>query len=72
MQQGGRPTWVPLLRLDSYEENDDADSFSTATVNLGYYFTQNIKGIVEYGKTYDAPTSADEGSRSTVQIEAAF
>jgi outer membrane protease len=72
MRDSGRTTWVPLLRLDSYEQNDGKDSYSAATVNIGYYFTQNIKGFVEYSNVYDAPTSADEVSRSTVQFEAAF
>jgi len=72
MHKSGRTTWVPLLRLDGYEENDGKDSYSSATVNIGYYFTQNIKGFIEYSNVYDAPTGADEISRSTVQFEAAF
>lgn len=72
LQKDGRPTWVPMLRVDGFEENDGKDSFTTATANIGYYFTQNIKGFLEYSNTYDAPTSDDEGSRSTVQLEAAF
>lgn len=72
MRDSGRTTWAPMLRLDSYEQNDGKDSFSTATINIAYYFTQNIKGFFEYNNLYDGPTSADEGSRSTVQLEAAF
>lgn len=72
LRDDGRPTWVPQIRLDQYEENDGKDSFSTATLNLGYYFTQNIKGFIEYSNLYDVPTGESEGSRSTVQLEAAF
>ena len=48
LQEGGRPTWLPMVRFDGYEENDGKDSFTTTTLNLGYYFTQSIKGFVEY------------------------
>ena len=37
-----------MVRFDGYEENDGKDSFTTTTLNLGYYFTQSIKGFVEY------------------------
>ena len=67
-----RPIWVPLIRLDSYETNDGADSFDELTLNLSYYFTQNIKGYLEYWDRYDAPTSAQEDNRITLQIIAAF
>lgn len=67
-----RPTWVPLIRLDSYETNDGIDSFDELTLNLSYYFSQNIKGYVEYWDRYDAPTSAQEDSRITFQLVAAF
>jgi len=67
-----RPTWVPLIRLDSYETNDGMESFDEVTLNLGYYFTQNIKGYVEYWNRYDAPTSAQEDSRITLQLVAGF
>ena len=67
-----RPTWVPMIRLDSYETNDGMDSFDELTLNLSYYFTQNIKGYVEYWDRYDAPTTAQQDSRVTVQIVAAF
>lgn len=67
-----RPTWVPLIRLDSYETNDGADSFDELTLNISYYFTQNIKAYLEYWDRYDAPTSAQEDSRITLQVFAAF
>lgn len=67
-----RPTWVPLIRLDSYETNDGLDSFDELTLNVSYYFRQNIKGYLEYWNRYDAPTAAQEDSRITLQIVAAF
>jgi hypothetical protein len=67
-----RPTWVPLIRFDSYDTNDGADSFDEATLNISYYFTQNIKGFLEYWDRYDAPTSEQEDSRITLQFVAAF
>ncbi len=67
-----RPTWVPIIRYDSYETNDGNDDFGELTLNLTYYFNQNIKGYVEYWDRFDAPTSAEEDDRLTVQIIAAF
>jgi len=67
-----RPTWVPLIRLDSYEANDGADSFDELTLNIGYYFKQNIKGYLEYWDRYDAPVSTQKDSRVTLQLIAAF
>ena len=67
-----RPTWVPLVRFDSYETNDGADSFDEVTLNIGYYFNQNIKGFLEYWDQFDAPTSGQEDSRITLQFVAAF
>jgi hypothetical protein len=67
-----RPTWVPLLRYDTYETNDGVDSFDELTFNIGYYFNQNIKGYLEYWDRFDAPTALQEDSRITLQIVAAF
>ena len=67
-----RPTWVPLVRFDTYETNDGSDSFDEVTLNIGYYFNQNIKGYLEYWDRLDAPTSAQEDSRITLQFVAAF
>lgn len=67
-----RPTWVPLIRYDTYETSDGINSFDEITLNLGYYFNQNIKAYVEYWDRFDAPTAAQEDSRITLQIIAAF
>jgi hypothetical protein len=67
-----RPTWVPLIRYDTYETNDGANSFDEIAFNMGYYLNQNIKGYVEYWDRFDAPTSAQEDSRITLQFVAAF
>ena len=67
-----RPTWVPLVRYDWHEENDGRDTFSSLTFNVTHYFTQNIKGYVEYWDQFDAPTKAQEDDRLTVQITALF
>jgi hypothetical protein len=61
-----------LVRFDRYETNDGADSFSELTLNIGYYFTQNIKGYIEYWDRFDTPTSVPEDNRITLQVVAAF
>ena len=67
-----RPTWVPLIRFDTYEQNDGADNFDEITLTLTRYITQNIKGYLEYWDRIDAPTPAQEDSRLTLQLHAAF
>lgn len=67
-----QPNWVPLIRFDTYEVNDGADSFDELTLNLGYYFNQNVKGYLEYWDRFDAPLAAQEDSRVTLQFVAAF
>ena len=42
------------------------------TLTLARYITQNIKGYLEYWDRFDAPTPAQEDSRLTLQLHAAF
>ena len=67
-----RPTWVPLLRYDSYEKVNGRDQFDELTLNLGYYFTQNVKGYIEYWKQLDVPAGRTEDNRWTLQMYVAF
>jgi predicted porin len=70
--QDGRPTFVPMVRFDQYEKKDGAEEYKEYTVNLGYYFTENIRGYIEYWDRYDVPKGKDEDDRLTVQVEAVF
>jgi len=72
VKDDGRPSIVPLVRFDSYEMNDGNDQYKSYTLNLGYYFTQNIKGFAEFSDQYDTPSGIDEEKRYTLQLEAAF
>lgn len=72
MKDGGRPTFVPLIRFDNYEKNDGADDYSSVTLNLSYYFTQNIRGYVEYWDQYDTPSGVDGDSRLTLSVIGSF
>ncbi len=67
-----RPTWVPLVRYDSYERANGVDKYDELTLNLGYYFTQNVKGYIEYWKQLDVPANRIEDSRWTLQMYVAF
>ncbi|MDQ7787909.1 MAG: hypothetical protein RDU01_09885 [Thermodesulfovibrionales bacterium] len=67
-----RPLIVPLIRFDSYEENDGNDKYKELTLNVGYYFTENIKGFVEYWTQTDKPDDVMRDNRFTIQIVAAF
>lgn len=67
-----RPTWVPIARLDNYEKSNGADKYTELTLNLTYYFAQNIKGYIEYWNQLDVPAGKKADSRITVQAVAAF
>lgn len=67
----GRPSFVPLLRLDSYEKDNGRDDFDEITVQVAYYFAENARGFIEYWDV-SGPTSADDDSMVTLQVEAGF
>ncbi len=71
-EKNARPLVVPLVRYDGFEKNDGRDQFNELTLNVTYYFTQNIKGFVEYWDQLDVPDGVTQDRRSTVQIAAAF
>lgn len=72
--EGGRPTFVPTVRFDHYEnaqassESADYDDF---VVNIAYYFRENVKAYIEYWD-HNGPTSAADDSRITLQAYVAF
>jgi predicted porin len=72
LRKDTRPLLVPLVRFDSYEENDGKDGYDELTLNVGYYFTENIKGYVEYCTQTDKPDDVMRDNRITLQIVAAF
>ncbi len=72
-KRDGRPLFVPLVRYDSFEQNDGQDNRNELTLNLGYYFTQNVRGYIEYFDVLEDEADSDnEESRITLQIIAAF
>ncbi len=71
-KEGKRPTWVPIVRYDTYEKNDGKDDYSELTLNLTHYFKQNIKGYVEYWKQLDTPNTVTEDDRVTAQLSVGF
>lgn len=72
MRNNGRPTFVPLIRFDNYEKSDGRDKYKEVTLNLGYYFTQNVRGFIEFWDRYDTPSGVAGDDRLTLQIDAAF
>ena len=71
LSNNGKPTWMPLIRLDNYEKNNGADDFKEITLHLSRYFTQNVRGFVEV-LDRSGPTSADDLTVFTVQLDLAF
>ncbi len=66
------PTWVPVLRYDSYQKKNGADEYKEASLNLTYYFAENIKGSVVYLNQFDVPAGEKKDHRTTLQFVAAF
>ena len=71
ISENNQPKWVPLIRVDSYERNDGADSYDEITLHLSHYFDQNVRGFVEY-LDKSAPVSANDDSTFTAQLELTF
>ena len=71
-QKDSRPLIVPVVRYDGHEENDGKNQFDELTFNAGYYFTQNIKGFIEYWVQTNVPKGVPKDNRFTVQLVAAF
>lgn len=71
VKTGGRVTWAPLIRLDSYETGGGAVDVDEITLGINYYFTENVRGMLEL---WDRDSSADgkDDDRITVQVIAAF
>jgi hypothetical protein len=68
----GKPTFVPLVRFDSYEQNDGNDEYQELTLNVTYYLKENVKAYVEYWNQMDAPDGVDKDSRVTLQAYVGF
>ena len=67
----GAPQWVPLIRYDTYEGSNGTNETDELTLNVTYYFEQNIKGYVEYWDR-SAQDSAKDDDRLTVQLAVGF
>jgi len=66
-----RSNWAPLIRYDSYDKNDGAETISELTLGMNYYFSDNVRGMLEYwDRAGDGATEDD--NRLTLQLLAAF
>lgn len=71
VKDGARVTWAPLIRLDSYETSGGAVEVDEITVGVNYYFTENIRGMVEFWDR-DSSAAGKDDDRVTLQLFAAF
>lgn len=69
--KSGAPTWVPLVRFDSYDKNNGTEDYNEVTVNIARYITQNSKAYLEYWDR-SGPTEADDADRITLQLAVGF
>lgn len=70
-RSNGRNNWAPLIRYDSYDKNDGAESISEITLGMNYYFSDNVRGMFEYWDRSGEGTT-DDDNRITLQLLAAF
>lgn len=68
----GEHALVPLLRFETEEVNDGSDDISRLTAGVSYYFQDNFKGSVEYGKDTSVPSGFDKEGNFTLQLVLAF
>lgn len=71
VKDGARVTWAPLIRFDSYETSGGAVEVDEITVGLNYYFTENVRGMVEFWDR-DSSAAGNDDDRVTLQLFAAF
>lgn len=72
IKDGKRPSIVPLVRYDSYEQSDGTVEFKELTLNVTYYFSENAKGYIEHWQQMDVPAGEVENKRTTLQFAVAF
>ena len=71
VKDGARVTWAPLIRYDSYDKNGGAETINELTLGVNYYFTENIRGMLELWDRSGEGTTVDD-DRVTLQLFAAF
>jgi len=69
--ENGRVNWAPLIRYDSYDKNDSAETINELTLGMNYYFSDNVRGMFEYWDRAGEGTTTDD-NRITFQLLAAF
>ena len=70
-KDGARVTWAPLVRYDSYDKSGGAETIDELTLGVNYYFTENVRGMIEFWDRSGEGTTADD-DRVTLQVYAAF
>ncbi len=68
----GSPTFVPVVRLDSYEKSNGNDSYDEVTLNLTYYINENFKSFIEYWDQVSVPGTVVADNRTTLQFTIGF
>lgn len=71
IKDGTRVTWAPLVRFDSYEKSGGAVEVDEITVSVNYYFTENVRGMIEFWDR-DSSAAGKDDDRVTLQLFAAF
>ena len=69
--EGGRATWVPIIRYDQYDNTLGSKEVKDLITGLNYYFTENVRGMVEY-LNRDSSINTEDDERVTLQLFAAF
>ncbi len=67
----GRSNWAPLIRYDNYDKLNGAENITELTLGMNYYFSDNVRGMLEYWDRSGEGTTADD-NRLTLQLLAAF
>ena len=70
-KDGGRTTWAPLFRYDSYEKGGGTEDVDELTLSINYYLTENVRGMLEFWDK-DSTNNANDDDRLTLQFYAAF
>lgn len=71
VKDGSHVVWAPLIRYDSYDKSGGAESIDEVTLGVNYYFTENIRGMLELWDRSGGTATKDD-DRVTLQLYAAF
>ncbi len=65
-------TFVPVVRLERFTQNNGNNKFTELTMNLTHYFKENAKGFLEYWTQTNVPSGQVKNKRFALGLDIGF